>query len=110
MDPAFKIVMFVGGAALLVGGIYCLIGLGSKCSRCSEWFAVNLVKKQQLKVEQAAKDITRDDKHFDKEGHVTGTTERKERVYGKNITYDNFYECKKCGNKYNSMSVEWKDA
>jgi len=34
MDTSFKIMMFIGGAALFIGGIYCLAGFSSKCRSC----------------------------------------------------------------------------
>jgi hypothetical protein len=54
--------------------------------------------------------VERADKHYDKEGHFTGETRRKERVYGKNITYHNFYKCSKCGAEDDFISLEWRDA
>jgi hypothetical protein len=39
----------VGGIALFGGAIYCLVGWGSKCMRCNEWFAWSLVKKDKVK-------------------------------------------------------------
>jgi hypothetical protein len=54
--------------------------------------------------------VVRTDKHYDKNGRENGSTERKERVYGKNITYDKFYRCSLCGYSYNQISIEWKDA
>jgi hypothetical protein len=39
----------VGGIALFGGAIYCLVGWGSKCPRCEEWFGRSLVKKDKVK-------------------------------------------------------------
>jgi hypothetical protein len=49
-----------------------------------------------VKEEEGVKDVEREDRHYDKNGQFTGETRRKERVYGKNITYHNFYKCSKC--------------
>lgn len=62
----------LGGIALFGGAIYCLAGWGSKCMRCEEWFARSLIKKEKIKEEEAAKDIDRADKHYDKDGKLTG--------------------------------------
>lgn len=100
----------LGGVALLGGAIYCLTGWGSKCPRCEQWFARSLVRKEKLKEEEAAKDVDRADKHYDKDGNLTGETRRKERVYGKNITYHNFYKCSKCAAEDDDVTLEWRDA
>lgn len=86
----------VGGIALFGGAIYCLAGWGSKCMRYNEWFARSLIKKEKVKEEEAARDVDRFDRHYDKDGKFTGETRRKERVYGKNVTWHNFYKCSKC--------------
>lgn len=99
----------IGGVALIIGGFYCLAGWASKCQKCEKWFAHVVVNKTLIKEEKSAKDVDRRDVHYDKEGHVTGETSRKERVYGKNMTYDNLVRCKYCRAEHNSVTVEWVD-
>jgi len=50
MDSSFKLIALFGGATLFFGGIYCLAGVSSKCRSCQEWFAIKLIKKEQLKI------------------------------------------------------------
>lgn len=98
MSEDLKVILGVlGGLVVLGGGIYCLAGWCSKCSSCNEWFAREMVRKEKVKEEKAAKDVDREDRHYDKDGNFTGETRRKERVYGMNITFHNYYKCKKCG-------------
>jgi len=66
------VVGIIGGVALVAGGIYCLVGLSTKCLKCDQWFGRNVTKKTKIKEEQAAKDVTRSDKHYDRDGHLTG--------------------------------------
>jgi len=40
---------FVGGLLLFGGAIYCIVGWGSKCNSCDNWFARSLVKKDKIK-------------------------------------------------------------
>lgn len=68
------------------------------------------MQKDKLKVEEAAKDVDRSDRRYDKNGQYDGETRRKERVYGKNVTWHNFYKCKFCAFRYDNISVEWQDA
>lgn len=62
----------VGGLALVGFGIYALAGFATKCNRCDKWFAEALVKKEQLKVEEGARDVERSDKHYDENGKFKG--------------------------------------
>jgi hypothetical protein len=66
------IVGIIGGATLIIGGIYCLVGWSSKCMQCGEWFSKILVTKTKVKEEAAVRDEDRHDKHYDKYGNFTG--------------------------------------
>ena len=82
-----KALVVAGSVVLVAGGLYCLIGFGSKCERCDRWFATYKEKREKIREEDAAKDIERKDEHYDEKGKTKGYTTRKERVYGKYITY-----------------------
>lgn len=106
----FEIFGVLGVIGLIGGGIYCLVGIGTRCDSCTKWFSSYRYKQQIIKTEEAAKDIDRVDKHYDAQHKPKGETIRKERVYGKNITFRNFYECNKCHYKTQTTTVEWRDA
>lgn len=95
-----KTVGILLGIGVLVGGLVCLVGYCSKCSKCGKWFSQSTVKKVKIKEEDGAKDVERSDKHYDKEGNMTGETRRKERVYGKYITYDQTVRCSSCNDEH----------
>ncbi len=65
------------GATVVIGGLVCLVGYLSKCQRCGKWFTKSTIKKDIVKEEQAAKDVERNDRHYDKDGKETGHTTRK---------------------------------
>ena len=109
IESVGKFVVAAGAVVLVVGGIYCLAGWGSKCARCEQWWATYKSKREKIKEEKAAKDVERKDKHFDKEGKEAGYTTRKERVYGKYITYRDTHACKFCPHKYEQEVREWRD-
>lgn len=86
------------GAGVLIGGFVCLAGYLSKCQKCDKWWTKNTILKEKVKEEEAAKDVERHDKHYDKEGKYTGETTRQERVYGKKTTYKTKVKCSNCKN------------
>ena len=49
--------LIFGGVALFGGAVYCLVGFGTKCGRCEKWFADERIRREQVKIEDAAKDI-----------------------------------------------------
>lgn len=65
------------GVGLVIGGLVCLAGYSSSCSKCDKWFSKVTANKVKLREEEAAKDVDRSDKHYDKDGKFTGETKRK---------------------------------
>lgn len=55
----------IGGLSLIGLGIYTLIGVSTRCVRCNKWYTESFERRDQIKVEEAARDITRSDKHYD---------------------------------------------
>jgi hypothetical protein len=53
----FEAFSVLGVLALIGGGIYCLVGLSSKCKKCDKWFSSYPYRHEIIKTEQAAKDI-----------------------------------------------------
>ena len=98
------------GAGIVIGGLVCLGGYLSKCQKCDKWFSKRTVNKVKIKEEAGAKDLDRDDNHYDKDGKYAGKTTRKERIYGKHITYDVTIQCGGCGEEYHETKIEWRDA
>ena len=95
------------GIGVIVGGLVCLGGFLGRCQKCSKWFSHRTIRKQKIKEEEGYKDIERSDKHYDKKGEYSGETRRKERVYGKYITYDKTVQCAACCDEYHQTIREW---
>ena len=88
------------GVGAIIGGIVALNGYTTRCSECNRWFSKRTVNKDVIKEEPGARDIERTDKKYDKDGKYEGMVKRKERIYGKNITYDVTIQCTGCSSQY----------
>ena len=97
------------GAGVVIGGLVCLGGYFSRCMKCDKWFSKREVCRVKVKEEAGAKDLDRSDAHYDKDGNYAGKTTRKERVYGKYITFDVTMQCGKCGDSYHETKLVWQD-
>jgi ribosomal protein L44E len=98
------------GVGILIGGLFCLGGYLSRCQHCDKWFSQRTVARVKVKEEAGVKDVERADRHYDREGLYAGETRRKERVYGKFITYDVTLGCGRCGSQHHETRVEWRDS
>ena len=65
------------GAGILIGGVICLEGYLTRCRKCDKWFSEYVANKVAIKQEEGAKDLNRNDKHYDKDDNYTGKTTRK---------------------------------
>lgn len=109
-SDAFQLIGVLLGAGIVIGGLFCLGGYLDRCQRCDKWYSKRKTDKIILKEQPAARDLDREDKRYDKNGKYQGMTKRKERVYGKNVTYDVTVECAKCGYSYHQTEIQWRDA
>jgi hypothetical protein len=47
----FEAFSVLGVLALIGGGIYCLVGLSSKCRKCNKWFSSYPYRHEIIKIE-----------------------------------------------------------
>jgi hypothetical protein len=81
------------------------IGFFFRCPECKKWWCTknegSKITNENIKHET----VTREDIHKDKNGNVTGRTERKEQIRVKYTDYLNYHSCKKCGHKWTTTST-----
>jgi hypothetical protein len=93
----------IGGLIFVVFVIiFIYSGEKTSCPKCKKWFKADLQNKKELSRRNSHKTVKETTTHKDRNGRITGTTEKEKKVPITLVKYEMAYKCSEC-------SHEWTD-
>lgn len=80
--------------------LYLVAGFSTSCPKCKKWFMADLQSKKEISRKNSHKTVTEKTTHRDRNGRVTGTSEKKKQVPITLVNYELDYKCKECNHSW----------